>query len=103
LDKPSSKTPETFVRGESDSLKDDAKKGASNIGPVQAGSGTETRVEKVRSSRYEWESNAGENENKTDAPNAPRRLTIAVRFWVKKLFFGQRDTFGNDDASPNAA
>jgi hypothetical protein len=69
------------------------------------GTGSAPAAKKVRSSRYEWESKSSENENKPGASKTPQRsLMTALGAWVKKLFFGGRDLFGNDDdASPSAA
>jgi hypothetical protein len=81
------------------------------IVPVQAAQGAATKAQKVRSSRYEWESKStNENEKAAGASGASRRSLLAsARAILKKLFAGNRGTdnrsfFDNDDdASPSAA
>lgn len=80
--------------------------------PVQASHGPAGKVQKVRSSRYEWEGkSSNENENAAGAATASGRSLLApVKAFLKKLFAGNRGTqdrrnfFDNDDdASPSAA
>jgi hypothetical protein len=79
--------------------------------PVQATKGPEAKAQKVRSSRFEWESKSGnENEKATGAPGASRRSALAsARAMLKRFFSGNRGPencsfFDNDDdASPSAA
>jgi hypothetical protein len=79
--------------------------------PVQATPGSAGKVQKVRSSRYEWESKSGnENDKAASASGASRRSLLAsARAILKKLFSGDRGPenrsfFDNDDdASPSAA
>jgi hypothetical protein len=73
--------------------------------PVQAAPGAATKVQKVRSSRYEWEHKPNENEKATAASKASRpSLLVALGAWLKKFFSAGRGFFDNDDdASPSAA
>jgi hypothetical protein len=79
--------------------------------PVQAVQSPAAKAQKVRSSRYEWESkSANENEKAAGASGASRRSLLAyAKTILKKLFSGDRGTgnrsfFDNDDdASPSAA
>jgi hypothetical protein len=79
--------------------------------PVQAAQSPAGKAQKVRSSRYEWESKSNnENEKTAGASGASRRsLLISARAILRNLFSGNRgqDTrsfFDNDDdASPSAA
>lgn len=80
--------------------------------PVQASHGPTAKVQKVRSSRYEWEGKSNnENEKSAGVSSASRRSFIApVKAFLKKFFAGNRGTqdrrnfFDNDDdASPSAA
>ena len=79
--------------------------------PVQAAHGPAGKAQKVRSSRYEWESKSGnENEKAAGASGVSRRSLLAsARAMLKNLFSGNRGTrnrsfFDNDDdASPSAA
>jgi hypothetical protein len=79
--------------------------------PVQAASGPAGKAQKVRSSRYEWESKSGnENDKAASAAGASRRsLLDSARAILRKLFSGDRGPenrsfFDNDDdASPSAA
>lgn len=79
--------------------------------PVQAAHGPSAKAQKVRSSRYEWESkNGNENEKSVGASGASRRSLLAsVRATLRRFFSGDRGPgnrsfFDNDDdASPSAA
>ena len=78
--------------------------------PLISGSGeaqapATKRVEKIRSSRYEWEANTGETDNRRGEPNAARRsLMASLAGWLTKLFSDSRNFFDNDDdATPSAA
>jgi hypothetical protein len=80
--------------------------------PVQASHGPTAKVQKVRSSRYEWEGkSSNENENAAAASRASHRSLLApVKAFLKKFFAGnrgrqdRRNFFDNDDdASPSAA
>jgi hypothetical protein len=79
--------------------------------PVQAAQGPVSKAQKVRSSRYEWESKSNsENEKAAGAAGASRRsLLKSAKAMLRKLFSGNRGTgnrsfFDNDDdASPSAA
>jgi hypothetical protein len=81
------------------------------IVPVQAAQGPAAKAQKVRSSRYEWESKSNnENEKAAGASGASRRSLLAsAKAILKKFFAGDRGTgnrsfFDNDDdASPSAA
>jgi len=83
----------------------------SPIVPVQAGQGPAAKAQKVRSSRYEWESKSNnENEKAAGASGASRRSLLAsARAMLRKFFSrdrgtGNRSFFDNDDdASPSAA
>jgi hypothetical protein len=77
--------------------------------PVQAAQGPAVKAQKVRSSRYEWESKSN-NENEKAASGASRRSLLASAKAILKKFFsgdrgdGNRSFFDNDDdASPSAA
>jgi hypothetical protein len=76
--------------------------------PVQAAHGPAAKAQKVRSSRYEWESKSG-NENEKAAGVSRRSLLASARAMLRNLFSGNRGTrnrsfFDNDDdASPSAA
>jgi len=82
----------------------------SNV-PIQATPGPAARAQKVRSSRYEWESKgSNENEKAAGASGTSRRSLLAsARAVLRKFFSGNRGTgnrsfFDNDDdASPSAA
>lgn len=79
--------------------------------PVQAAHGPTAKAQKVRSSRYEWESKSNnENEKAAGASGASRRsLLTSARAMLRRVFSGNRDEgtrsfFDNDDdASPSAA
>jgi hypothetical protein len=85
------------------------------VNPVQAGPDAPTGAKKVRSSRYEWESKAGENEHNPNATGTAQRsfsqrsssqrsLLASLGALIKRFFFGGRDMFDNDDdPSPSAA
>ena len=76
--------------------------------PVQAAHGPAAKAQKVRSSRYEWESKSG-NENEKAAGVSRRSFLASARAMLRNLFSGNRGTrnrsiFDNDDdASPSAA
>jgi hypothetical protein len=81
------------------------KKESPNV-PVQGTRGPAGKVQKVRSSRYEWESKSNnENERAAGASGASRRsLLYSARAMLRKFFSGSRGFFDNDDdASPSAA
>lgn len=63
------------------------------------------RAEKVRSSRYEWEGQSGENEKPAPGTKVARNsLMTSLGAWLKKLFSWDRDFFDkDDDATPSAA
>ncbi len=79
--------------------------------PVQAAQSPAGKAQKVRSSRYEWESKSNnDNEKAVGASGAARRSFLAsARAMLRKLFSGNRGQdnrrfFDNDDdASPSAA
>jgi len=79
--------------------------------PVQAAQSHAAKAQKVRSSRYEWESKSNnENEKAAGASGASRRSFLAsAKAVLRKLFLGDRGPgnrsfFDNDDdASPSAA
>ena len=74
------------------------------VNPVQTGPDAPTGAKKVRSSRYEWESKSGENEQSPHAAGTQRSLLASLGALVKRFFFGGGDMFDNDDdASPSAA
>jgi len=72
--------------------------------PIQAAPGAATKVQKVRSSRYEWEHKPNENEKAAAASQASMgSLVASFRAWLKKLFSSDRGFFDNDDdPSPSA-
>jgi len=78
---------------------------------IQATPGPAVKAQKVRSSRYEWESKgSNENEKAAGASGTSRRSLLAsARAVLRKFFSGNRGTgnrsfFDNDDdASPSAA
>jgi len=73
---------------------------------IQAVPGPAAKAQKVRSSRYEWESKSNsENEKAAGASGAARRsLLDSARALLRKFFSGNRGFFDNDDdASPSAA
>jgi hypothetical protein len=76
--------------------------------PVQAASGPAGKAQKVRSSRYEWESKSN-NENEKAAGASRRSLLDSAKAMLRKFFAGNRGQdnrsfFDNDDdASPSAA
>ena len=76
--------------------------------PVQAAQGPAAKAQKVRSSRYEWEGESN-NENEKAAGASRRTLLASAKAWLRKLFAGDRGDgnrsfFDNDDdASPSAA
>jgi hypothetical protein len=78
------------------------------IVPVQAAQGPAAKAQKVRSSRYEWESKSN-NENEKAAGASRRSLLASAKAILKKFFSedrgpGNRNFFDNDDdASPSAA
>ena len=78
------------------------------IVPIGAAQGTAAKAQKVRSSRYEWESK-NNNENEKAAGAARRSLIVSAKAIFRKFFSGDRGTgnrnfFDNDDdASPSAA
>ena len=81
----------------------DPKQETSSAAPTQTAAGAAKRAEKVRSSRYEWETRAGENENPAPETNAARSsLMTSLGTWLKRLF--SLDLFDkDDDATPSAA
>jgi len=89
------------VRGLMKDKKDEPR--VSGNSPAQAPAAK--RVEKIRSSRFEWEANSGETDNQRGEPNAARRsLMASLAGWLTKLFSGRRDFFDqDDDASPSPA
>jgi hypothetical protein len=81
-----------------------------NETPVQAAPGPAAKAQKVRSSRYEWESKSNNENEKAGASAASRRSLLASAKAVLRKFFsgdrgpGNRSFFDNDDdASPSAA
>jgi hypothetical protein len=73
---------------------------------IQTAPGPLTKAQKVRSSRYEWESKSNsENEKADGASGASRRsLLDSAKAMLRKFFSGSRGFFDNDDdASPSAA
>lgn len=76
--------------------------------PVQAGQGPAAKAQKVRSSRYEWESKSN-NENEKAASASRRSLLASAKAVLRRFFSGNRGPqnrsfFDNDDdASPSAA
>ena len=81
------------------------------IVPLPAAQGAVTKAQKVRSSRYEWESKSNnENDKAAGASGASRRsLFDSAKAMLRKFFSGNRGErtrsfFDNDDdASPSAA
>ena len=75
---------------------------------IQAVPGPAAKAQKVRSSRYEWESKSN-NENEKAAGASRRSLLESAKAMLRKFFSGSRGTrngsfFDNDDdASPSAA
>ncbi len=71
---------------------------------TQAAAGTK-KVEKIRSSRYEWESKSGEGENSTPGAKTARRSLLATMAgWLRKIWPANRSFFDkDDDATPSAA
>jgi hypothetical protein len=88
-------------------LRDEAKNETPNASPVQAAPGADTKAQKVRSSRYEWEGR--NNESEKPAVVSRMSLVMTIKALLKKLFSGNRGPgrrgfFDNDDdASPSAA
>ena len=76
--------------------------------PIQAAQGPAGKAQKVRSSRYEWESKSN-NEGEKTAGASRRSLLASARAMLRNLFSGNRGEdngsfFDNDDdASPSAA
>ena len=72
---------------------------------VQAAQSPAGNAQKVRSSRYEWESKSNNENEKAGASGASRRSLLAsARAMLRKFFSGNRGFFDNDDdASPSAA
>jgi hypothetical protein len=76
--------------------------------PVQAAQAPAAKAQKVRSSRYEWESKSN-NENEKAAGASRRSLLASVKALLRRFFSGDRGPgnrsfFDNDDdASPSAA
>jgi hypothetical protein len=67
-------------------------------GSTQATAGTK-KVERIRSSRYEWESKSGESENSTSGAKTNRRSLLAmIAGWLRKGWPANRS-----DATPSAA
>jgi hypothetical protein len=74
--------------------------------PRQAVSAAPARkAEKVRSSRYEWESKTGDHEPPPPQRKSARNSLLAgLVTWLKKLFSTDRNFFDKDnDATPSAA
>lgn len=78
--------------------------------PVQGNHRPASKAQKVRSSRYEWEATASnENESAAGASASRHSLLSSVTALLKKIFQGNRGCdnrsfFDNDDdASPSAA
>ncbi|HSK45590.1 MAG TPA: hypothetical protein VLA83_17065 [Candidatus Binatia bacterium] len=75
--------------------------------PVQAAQSPAAKAQKVRSSRYEWESKSN-NENEK-AVGSSRSILASARAMFRKFFSGNRGPgnrsfFDNDDdASPSVA
>ncbi|MGC2694429.1 MAG: hypothetical protein WA738_01425, partial [Candidatus Angelobacter sp.] len=74
-------------------------------GPAQSPEGTSKNAERVRSSRYEWESRSDGSDNSSAAATASGASLMAyLGRWWKKLFSGDRGFFDNDDdPTPSAA
>jgi len=75
--------------------------------PVQAAPGPAAKAQKVRSSRYEWESKSN-NENEKAAGASRRSLLASAKAWLRKLFAGDRGDgnrsfFDNDDDASRSA
>jgi hypothetical protein len=73
---------------------------------IQAAPAPTGKAQKVRSSRYEWETKSNsENEKAAGASGASRRsLLDSAKAMLRKFFSGSRGFFDNDDdASPSAA
>jgi hypothetical protein len=73
---------------------------------IQAVPGPAAKAQKVRSSRYEWESKSNsENDKAAGASGASRRSILeSAKALLRKFFSGNRGFFDNDDdASPSAA
>jgi hypothetical protein len=73
--------------------------------PGQAVSAAPAKAEKVRSSRYEWESKPGDHEPPAPQSKSARNsLLTGLVTWLKKLFSTDRNFFDkDDDATPSAA
>jgi len=70
---------------------------------IQATPGPAVKAQKVRSSRYEWESKTN-TENEKVAGASRRSILESAKALFRKFFSGSRGFFDNDDdASPSAA
>lgn len=76
-----------------------------NTGQPQEVAGASSKAEKVRSSRYEWESKSEDGGKSAAAGKMPgKSLMVSLGKWLKKLFTDGRGVFDNDDdATPSAA
>ncbi|MGC2745587.1 MAG: hypothetical protein WA672_20650 [Candidatus Angelobacter sp.] len=104
-DASSKKTEKILYQGAGNQLMNEPKNETPNV-PVQATQSPAGKAQKVRSSRYEWESKSNnENEKAVGASGASRRSLLAsARAMLRKFFSGDRGFFDNDDdASPSAA
>ena len=71
--------------------------------PAQLPAGTK-RAEKVRSSRFEWETKSETDSGYGKSTARQRSLLVSLAGRLAKLFFGSRDFFDkDDDATPSAA
>ena len=76
---------------------------------IQATPAAAGKAQKVRSSRYEWESKPNTESEKAASGASRRSLLASAKAILKKFFSGDRGTgnrnfFDNDDdASPSAA
>jgi hypothetical protein len=62
------------------------------------------KVEKVHSSRYEWESKTTDSEAPSKSKVARSSLMGSLGAWLRKFFFSSRDFFDkDDDATPSPA
>ena len=82
----------------------DPKQETSSAASAKAQSASAKKVEKVRSSRYEWEAKTEENSVPPKFKTAKSSLMASIVAWLKKFFTGSRDFFDkDDDATPSAA
>jgi len=82
----------------------DSKQEAIHSDPTQGPAAGARKAEKVRSSRYEWETKTEPKESQGAPGEGQRSLMASVRSWLRIFFSTSRSFFDkDDDPTPSAA